>query len=77
MAQPPPGTTVIYGANAGAIIGDALAAGDIHGDGFDDLFVGVPGDSGPLNRRSAAALSLLPVAPICLPSSIWPRPWCP
>ena len=39
---------LIYGANEQAIAGDAIAAGDIHGDGCDDLFIGVLGDAGPL-----------------------------
>jgi hypothetical protein len=63
MADPPPGTTVIYGARRGAIIGDSIASGDIHGDGYDDLFVGVPGDDGPLERRFAGGFAVLAGGP--------------
>jgi hypothetical protein len=59
MAQNPAGVTVIYGATAGAIIGDSIAAGDIHGDGRDDLFIGVPGDDGPLERRFAGGMVII------------------
>jgi len=63
MAQPPAGTTIIYGSSAQAISGDALAAGDIHGDGFDDLFIGVPGDQGPLERRFSGGMVVIAGGP--------------
>ncbi len=63
MANPPADITLIYGARQGAIAGDALAAGDIHGDGYDDLFVGVPGDEGPLKRRFAGGFAVLAGGP--------------
>ena len=63
MAAPPADITVIYGARPDAITGDALAAGDIHGDGYDDLFVGVPGDEGPLKRRLAGGFAVLAGGP--------------
>ena len=63
MAAPPADITVIYGARPNAITGDALAAGDIHGDGYDDLFVGVPGDEGPLKRRFAGGFAVLAGGP--------------
>ena len=59
LIDPPAGTMLIYGANDQAIAGDAIAAGDIHGDGFDDLFIGVPGDSGPLNRRFSGGIVVI------------------
>ena len=63
MAVPPADITVIYGARPDAITGDAVAAGDIHGDGYDDLFVGVPGDEGPLKRRFAGGFAVLAGGP--------------
>lgn len=63
MARPPAGTTIIYGSSAQAISGDALAAGDIHGDGYDDLFIGVPGDSGPLGRRFSGGMVVIAGGP--------------
>ena len=63
MAAPPADITVIYGARPDAITGDALAAGDIHGDGYDDLFIGVPGDEGPLKRRFAGGFAVLAGGP--------------
>ena len=63
MAAPPVDVTVIHGARPHAITGDALAAGDIHGDGYDDLFVGVPGDEGPLGRRRAGGFAVLSGGP--------------
>ena len=63
MAAPPADVTVIYGARADAITGDAVAAGDIHGDRYDDLFIGVPGDEGPLKRRFAGGFAVLAGGP--------------
>ena len=69
MAEKPEGVTVIYGARADAISGDSIAAGDIHGDGYGDLFIGVPGDAGPLNRPAAGGLAVLAGGP-ALPREI-------
>ncbi len=63
MAAPTQEMTVIYGARPKAITGDAVAAGDIHGDGYDDLFVGVPGDEGPLRRHRSGGYAVLAGGP--------------
>ncbi|NKB71187.1 MAG: T9SS type A sorting domain-containing protein [Candidatus Latescibacteria bacterium] len=63
MATPPDDVVVIYGSEAGAISGDALSAGDIHGDGYDDLFIGVPGDRGPLNRPGSGGIVVIAGGP--------------
>jgi hypothetical protein len=38
-------SVVIYGANAGDLLGYSLAAGDVNGDGSQDLIIGAPGFS--------------------------------
>lgn len=42
-----PYDTQLLGASNGSYFGRGLAAGDMNGDGFDDLMVGAPGYSGP------------------------------
>ncbi len=47
--------------------GQALAAGDLDGDGADELIVGIPGEryvSGPANRDGAGAAQIFQGAPI-------------
>lgn len=63
MAVPPADVIIIYGAIEGAISGDSISAGDIQGDGYDDLFVGVPGDDGPLNRRLSGGIVVISGGP--------------
>jgi Ca2+-binding RTX toxin-like protein len=49
------GGFVIHGQDAGDTSGSSVAsAGDINGDGFDDLIIGAPGGAGPGNARPAA-----------------------
>jgi hypothetical protein len=63
LVDPPEGTMLIYGARDQAIAGDAIAAGDIHGDGYDDLFIGVPGDDGPLDRPFSGGIVVIAGGP--------------
>lgn len=63
LVDPPEGTMLIYGARDKAIAGDAIAAGDIHGDGYDDLFIGVPGDDGPLDRPFSGGIVVIAGGP--------------
>lgn len=44
---------VIYGADTGDQAGRAVTAGDLNGDGLDDVIIGVPFGSGPANDRPA------------------------
>lgn len=43
---------VIIGADFGDRLGTAVAAGDVNGDGIDDIILGAPDADGPLNQDS-------------------------
>jgi hypothetical protein len=43
---------LIDGADPGDLTGRSVAAGDLDGDGLDEIIVGVPNGAGPLNARS-------------------------
>ncbi|NNF08606.1 MAG: T9SS type A sorting domain-containing protein [Candidatus Eisenbacteria bacterium] len=49
--------TTIYGTR-GSIATDSFTAGDVNGDGFDDLMVGLPCESGP-NDRGAGVIMVV------------------
>ncbi len=44
---------IIYGADPGDRLGSGVAAGDVNGDGIDDLILGAPGADGPANNRDS------------------------
>jgi hypothetical protein len=44
----------VYGANAGDQLGRAMAAGDVDGDGIDDILLGTPTADGPADDRPDA-----------------------
>ncbi len=43
----------VYGVD-GSIATDSFTAGDVNGDGYDDLLVGMPHDPGPTGRKAGA-----------------------
>ena len=44
---------IIYGADPGDRLGSGVAAGDVNGDGVDDVILGAPGGDGPANNRDS------------------------
>jgi len=52
LASPPPGIALIHGAEADDALGWGITAGDLDGDGFDDLVVAAPNADGPANARA-------------------------
>ncbi|MCK5561870.1 MAG: Ig-like domain-containing protein [Thermoplasmata archaeon] len=49
----------IYGANPNDNVGQSVAAGDIDGDGIDDLIIGAPNVDGPLARADCGAVYII------------------
>jgi hypothetical protein len=48
------------GASSGDLLGTALAAGDVDGDGIDDLVVGAPGDEGSGSQPDSGRVWVIP-----------------
>ena len=65
------GGVTIYGVDAIDQIGRSVSsAGDVNGDGFDDLLIGAPGGDGASNAKSDAGESYLIFGGASLPSTI-------
>jgi hypothetical protein len=54
LAAPPPGAVRLWGADPADSFGHAIAAGDVDGDGFDDLLIGAPAADSLGNARDLA-----------------------
>lgn len=60
--QPPQGAgpdVVFQGINPGELLGSVLGAGDVSGDGVDDLLIGIPLANGPTRDRTATGAVLI------------------
>lgn len=69
LATPPAGTTFIRGADTGDQLGSSIAAGDVDGDGYDDLIAGAFAGDGPLDDRlSAGEVAVIYGGPTMLPT---------
>ena len=54
LASPPAGIALVFGAAANDRFGVSVAAGDLDGDGFDDLIMGALLGAGPTDLRASA-----------------------
>jgi uncharacterized lipoprotein YddW (UPF0748 family) len=69
-AAPPPGVSVTVVQGNGGMFGAAVAAGDVNGDGFDDVIVGAHGYTATSNSTGEAYI-LYGQADIAAYSSLW------
>jgi len=60
----------IYGADGDDQLGRAVAAGDVNGDGIDDIVVGVPSADGPDEGRADAGEAYVIFGSVALPPTI-------
>ncbi len=51
LNSPPGNTLVIYGVDSNDLFGSSLATGDVNGDGYDDIIIGVEMSDGYANTR--------------------------
>jgi hypothetical protein len=71
FAIPGSAGVVIYGIDAGDECGSSVSgAGDINGDGYDDLLIGAPAAAGAGNRKPGAGESYVVFGAAALPASI-------
>ena len=65
--DPPAALLVIYGAEGGGSspdrLGEEVVLADVNGDGYADMFVGVPGDEGPLDRFFSGGIAIIAGGP--------------
>lgn len=71
LFSPPPNSSVIYGKDNGDSAGWSVAAGDLNGDGYDEVILGACNSSGPSNTKPIAGEAwVLYGAPAGLPASV-------
>lgn len=59
LAAPPAGVSTVWGAGNGDKMGEAVAAGDLNRDGFEDLVIGAPSTGSVGNTRPNAGEAYL------------------